>query len=170
LSVADRLVVMGVAGAGKSVVGRTVARRWGVAYADADDFHAAESISKMRGGLALTGADRGPWLERIGRWLAERESAVVSCSALRREYRDVLRQWVPGVWFLHLAGDVEVVSARVQRRVDHFMPASLVRSQYAELEALQPDERGTTVDLTLPPKLIADQLERTVHLEGRSTL
>ncbi|MCW2538973.1 MAG: fumarate reductase/succinate dehydrogenase flavoprotein domain protein [Frankiales bacterium] len=150
------LVVMGVAGSGKSTVGELLARRLGIPYADADDFHDPEAIAKMRQGAALTDADRGPWLERIGRWLAERDAGVVSCSALRRDYRDSLRSFVPSAYFVHLAGDRAVVTARVDDRPDHFMPASLVASQYAELEPLGPDEAGVTVDLAISPPQIVD--------------
>jgi gluconokinase len=152
------IVVMGVAGAGKSTVGRLLADRLGMDYADADDFHSAEAIAKMRRGSPLTDADRDPWLERIGSWLLDRDGGVVSCSALRRSYRDALRRFVPDCYFLHLSGAADVVAARVRDRDGHFMPASLVASQYAELEPLGGDELGITVDLTLPPGEIVDRV------------
>ncbi|MCW2524279.1 MAG: fumarate reductase/succinate dehydrogenase flavoprotein domain protein [Frankiales bacterium] len=152
----EHFVVMGVAGAGKSTVGRLLAHRLGIPYADADDFHSPAAIAKMQRGAALTDADREPWLERIGRWLASQDAAVVSCSALRRSYRDTVRSLAPSAFFVHLAGDQTVVTSRVQDRDDHFMPASLVGSQYTELEPLEPDEAGLTVDLTAAPEAIAD--------------
>jgi carbohydrate kinase (thermoresistant glucokinase family) len=150
------VVVMGVAGAGKSTVGPLLADRLGMDYADADDFHAPDAIAKMRRGSPLTDADRDPWLERIGNWLRDQNAGVVSCSALRRSYRDALRRLVPDCYFLHLSGAADVVAARVRDRGEHFMPASLVASQYSELEPLGEDELGTTVDLNLPPGEIVD--------------
>ena len=152
------IVVMGVAGAGKSTVGPLLADRLGRDYADADDFHTADAIAKMHRGSPLTDADRDPWLERIGSWLSDRDGGVVSCSALRRSYRDALRRLVPDCYFLHLSGAADVVAARVRDRDGHFMPASLVASQYSELEPLGEDEPGTTVDLTLPPGEIVDRV------------
>lgn len=151
-------MVMGVAGAGKSTVGPLLAERLAMDYADADDFHTAEAIDKMRRGSALTDSDRDPWLERIGSWLGDRNGGVVSCSALRRSYRDALRRFVPDCYFLHLAGPADLVAARVRDRDGHFMPASLVGSQYTELEPLGADELGTTVDLGLPSGEIVDRV------------
>ncbi|HEX6527907.1 MAG TPA: gluconokinase, GntK/IdnK-type [Streptosporangiaceae bacterium] len=155
------LVVMGVAGAGKSTVGRLLADRLGMDYADADDFHAADAIAKMRQGFPLTDTDRGPWLGRVGTWLRDRREGVVSCSALRRSYRDRLRGFAPDCFFLHLSGAADVVVARVRDRNGHFMPASLVASQYSELEPLDGDELGTTVDLGLAPSEIVDRVTGT---------
>lgn len=144
-------VVMGVAGAGKTTVGQALAEELGVLCCDADDLHPAENVAKMRAGVALDDADRAPWLAAVGRWLARQtEGAVVSCSALRRSYRDSLRLHAGPVRFLHLDGPAEVVRARVEARTDHYMPPSLVESQYAILEPLGPDEDGTTVRFDHP--------------------
>jgi carbohydrate kinase (thermoresistant glucokinase family) len=157
------LVVMGVAGAGKSTVGRLVAERRGVPYADGDEFHSPEAIAKMRRGEPLTDADRAPWLDRMAEWLAAHDVGVLSCSALRRSYRDSLRSAAPDIFFVHLAGDARLVSARVAGRAGHFMPASLVSSQYAELEPLGADERGMTVDFAQPVDQLVDEILARTH-------
>jgi gluconokinase len=145
------VVVMGVAGAGKTTVGRALADDLGLAYADADDFHPQANVAKMAAGRPLEDADRLPWLRAVGSWLAEHPAGgVVSCSALRRTYRDLLREQAPGAFFLHLSGDPAVATARVAARTDHFMPASLVDSQFALLEPLAPEEAGCVADLAAP--------------------
>lgn len=137
-----------------------MAERMGVPFADADDFHSPENVAKMRSGVPLDDADRVPWLRAIGEWLARHEDggAVVTCSALRRVYRDTLRSAAPSVAFLHLDGDIETVRRRVAGRAGHFMPESLVQSQFDALEPLQPDERGVVVDLALPVDSIVDEV------------
>ena len=144
------IVVMGVSGSGKSTVGAAVAQRLGVPFADADDFHPPANIAKMKAGIPLDDDDRYPWLEAIGHWLAEhwREGGGMSCSALKRKYRDQLRRHCPQTEFVHLSGSPEVIAARQASRPGHFMPASLMASQFATLEPLAPDERGTTLDVT----------------------
>ncbi|MEV6987116.1 gluconokinase [Sphaerisporangium sp. NPDC051017] len=158
---APLLVVMGVSGSGKTTVGQALSRRLRVAFADADDFHTPANIAKMSKGIALTDADRLPWLRAIGGWLAAHDGAggVASCSALKRSYRDVLRAAAPRVVFVHLDGDVEEVRRRVAGRTGHFMPASLVSSQFAALEPLGPGERGIVLDLGRGvPELVEDYL------------
>jgi gluconokinase len=144
------LVVMGVSGSGKSTVGAALAQRLGVPFADADDFHPPANIAKMKSGIPLDDDDRYPWLEAIGRWLAEhcRVGGVMSCSALKRNYRDQLRRHCPQTEFLHLSGSPEVIAARQASRPGHFMPTSLMTSQFATLEPLEPAERGITLDVT----------------------
>ena len=143
------IVVMGVSGSGKSTVGAALAQRLRVPFADADDFHPPANIDKMTTGQALNDDDRYPWLEAIGEWLAARctDGGVMSCSALRRKYRDQLRRHCPNTIFLHLAGTPEVIGRRQASRPGHFMPASLLASQFDTLEPLQPDEGGVTVDV-----------------------
>lgn len=149
------VVVMGVTGSGKSTVGTALAARLGVPFADADDFHSPANVAKMRSGTPLTDDDRRPWLLAIGEWLAEHpDGAVVTCSALKRRYRDTLREAAPAITFLHLHGDKATVRERVGSRPGHFMPTSLVDSQFADLEPLGDDERGTVVDLSLPVDVI----------------
>lgn len=160
------VVVMGVSGSGKSTVGEALARRLHVPYADADEFHSAANIAKMSAGIPLDDADRLPWLRAIGAWLAEHTDtgAVVTCSALRRAYRDTLREQAPDVEFVHLDGDRETVRRRVAGRDGHFMPESLVDSQFATLEPLGADERGVVLDLAAPvDDLVAAAARSTRH-------
>lgn len=139
---------MGVSGSGKSTVGAALAQRLGVSFADADDFHPPANIAKMTAGHALDDQDRHPWLELVGGWLAEHpEGGVMSCSALKRKYRDQLRHHAPGLQFLLLEGTREVIERRQASRPGHFMPASLLTSQFATLEPLEPDEYGVVIDV-----------------------
>jgi gluconokinase len=142
-------VVMGVSGSGKSTVGAALAQRLGVPFADADDFHPAADIAKMTAGIPLDDADRSSWLDAVGSWLAQRADVggVMSCSALKREYREQLRKHCPPTEFVHLSGSPEVIARRQAGRPGHFMPASLMASQFATLEPLEPDERGTVLDV-----------------------
>jgi gluconokinase len=146
------VVVMGVTGSGKSTVGAALAGRLGLPYADADDFHPAANIAKMSAGTPLDEDDRRPWLAAVAAWMGAHRptGGVVSCSALRRRYRDVLRGQAPDAAFLHLSGPPEMVVRRVAGRPAHFMPVALVRSQFETLEPLDADERGTALPLNLP--------------------
>ncbi|MFI0981612.1 gluconokinase [Streptomyces sp. NPDC021093] len=153
------VVVMGVAGTGKSTIGALVAERVGVSYAEGDDFHPEANVSKMAGGEPLSDADRWPWLDRVGAWARERgdRGGVVSCSALKRVYRDRLREAAPGVVFLHLAGERELIEARMGAREGHFMPVALLDSQFAALESLGADEAGVTVGVDGTPEEVAER-------------
>ena len=146
---APLVVVMGVSGSGKSVVGAALAQRIGVPFEDGDDLHPAANIAKMMAGHPLDDDDRRPWLIAIGAWLADhaRGGGLVSCSALKRSYRDLIRSEAPAVVFVHLVGDPEVIRRRQASRPGHFMPASLMESQFQTLEPLEPDERGFPVDI-----------------------
>jgi gluconokinase len=142
------IVVMGVSGSGKSTVGAALAQRLRVPFADADDLHPEANIAKMSRGEALDDHDRYPWLERVGAWLAEHpDGGVMSCSALKRKYRDQLRHHAPATEFVLLAGSREVIERRQASRPGHFMPASLLTSQLATLEPLEPDEGGLVLDV-----------------------
>jgi gluconokinase len=142
------IVVMGVSGSGKSTVGAALAQRLRVPFADADDFHPPANIEKMTAGHPLNDDDRLPWLDSIGEWLAlHRDGGVMSCSALKRMYRDQLRRHCAEIEFLHLEGTVETIGRRQASRPGHFMPANLLASQFQTLEALEPDERGVAVDV-----------------------
>ena len=142
------LVVMGVSGSGKSTVGAALAQRLRVPFADADDFHPPANIAKMAAGHALDDHDRHPWLEAVGAWLADHpDGGVMSCSALKRKYRDQLRHHAHDVEFLLLEGSREVIAKRQASRPGHFMPASLLSSQFATLEPLEPDEHGVVIDV-----------------------
>ncbi len=153
-------VVMGVSGTGKSTVGTLLAHHLGWPMAESDDFHSAANVAKMRAGEPLTDADRLPWLQAIADWIGAREAdgagAVVTCSALKRSYRDLLRAGHPDVRFICLIGSAQLLEARLDRRVGHFMPPSLLGSQLDTLEPLEPDEPGGRVDVTGPP----EQVER----------
>ena len=157
------VTVMGVSGSGKTTVGAALAQRLGVPFADADDFHPAANVAKMSAGVPLDDLDRLPRLHILRSWQAEHAAtgAVLTCSALRRWYRDVLREAAPTQVFVHLDGRPEVVARRVAGRPGHFMPASLVESQFATLEALQPDEAGFALDLDQP---VDDLVEQSFHL------
>jgi gluconokinase len=138
---------MGVSGSGKSTVGAALARRLAVPFVDADTLHPPANIAKMTAGERLNDDDRYPWLERVGDWLAgHRDGGVVSCSALKRKYRDQLRGHCPRAEFLHLNGSPELIGGRLAARSGHFMPAALLRSQFDALEPLGVDEAGVTVD------------------------
>ncbi|GHF48358.1 gluconokinase [Streptomyces mashuensis] len=153
------VVVMGVAGTGKSTVGPLVAGALGVPYAEGDDFHPAANIAKMSAGTPLDDADRAPWLDAVGQWAAARagRGGVVSCSALKRAYRDRLRAVAPQLFFLHLAGDRDLIAHRMAARTGHFMTARMLDSQFAALEPLEDDETGLRVDVTAGPEAVAAQ-------------
>ncbi len=152
------IVVMGVSGSGKSTVGAALAQRLRVPFADADDFHPAANIAKMSAGHPLDDDDRHPWLERIGQWLAAHpDGGVMSCSALKRAYRDQLRRHAPQTEFLHLYGTPEVIGRRQASRPGHFMPASLLQSQFDTLEPLDPDEGGLLIDVDQNVDSIVDE-------------
>ena len=140
-------VVMGVSGAGKSTVGAALAQRLGVPFLDADTLHRPANVAKMAAGEPLSDDDRNPWLERVGDWLAGHPAGVVSCSALKRKYRDQLRVPCPRVEFLLLNGSPEMIGRRLAARSGHFMPAALLWSQFETLEPLDVDEPGVTVDV-----------------------
>ena len=165
---ASPIVVMGVSGSGKSTVGAALAQRLRVPFADADDFHPPANIAKMTAGEPLDDDDRYPWLEAIGEWLAERctSGGVMSCSALKRRYRDQLRRHCHDTEFLHLAGTPEVIAKRQASRPGHFMPSSLLKSQFDTLEPLQPDELGTAIDVDQAIDSIVEKYVTTAGLRG----
>lgn len=150
-----RIVVMGVSGCGKSTVGALLAGTLGVPFADADDLHPAENVAKMSAGTPLTDDDRWPWLARVAARLAEGDGAVMACSALRRAYRDMIRLRVPNAIFVHLVGSRAQLGQRISARLNHFMPSSLLDSQFAVLERLGPDEAGVELDVAPPPHALA---------------
>ena len=146
-----RIAVMGVAGAGKTTIGRALAAALDVAFIDADDLHPPSNVSKMSVGVPLKDDDRWPWLDVVGRALAGRaEGSVVACSALKRRYRDALRAHAPELLFVHLAPPPALLDARLHARPDHFMPPSLLESQLEALEPLEADEAGVTIGTTAP--------------------
>jgi len=154
---ASTVVVMGVAGCGKSTIGQLLADRLGMRFAESDAFHPPGNVAKMSDGIPLTDQDRQPWLEAIADRIGRDGHLVVSCSALKRVYRDVLRTADPRAWFLHLSLDKETARARVANRTSHFMPSSLVDSQFDALEPLH-CEAGLTVDAALLPEEILSEV------------
>jgi gluconokinase len=143
------LIVAGVSGSGKTTVGAMLAGRLGWRFADADEFHPAANIEKMRGGTPLTDDDRWPWLRAIGAWMDERiargESAVLTCSALKRSYRDMLLGGRPQARMVFLAADRQVLARRLAARHGHFFPQQLLGTQFADLELPRPDEHVVTI-------------------------
>ena len=165
------LVVMGVSGSGKSTVGAAIAQRLRVPFADADDFHPPANIAKMTAGEPLDDHDRHPWLEAIGEWLAAHaDGGVMSCSALKRRYRDQLRHHAHSVEFVHLDGSHEVIARRQSTRPGHFMPPSLLTSQFATLEPLAPDENGVVIDVDQDiDAIVQGYVDRTATVSTSST-
>lgn len=161
------VVVMGVSGAGKTTVAEILAHRLGWQEAEADDFHPAANVAKMHDGIPLTDEDRQPWLAALRQWInAAPGSVILTCSALKRRYRDVLRTADAKVVFVHLDGDHDLIRQRITRRIGHFMPPSLLESQFAALEPLDPDEAGLVVDIDDEPDVIADEAMRALQLGG----
>jgi gluconokinase len=156
------VVLMGVSGSGKSTVMARMVERFGWPAAEADDFHPAANVAKMAAGHPLTDEDRWPWLRRLAAWIGEREDAgengILTCSALRRSYRDFLREGRRSVRFVELAVDPDVLERRMAHRRGHYMPPSLLPSQLATLESLEPDEPGCVVSGELPPDRIVEEI------------
>lgn len=165
-------VVMGVSGSGKTTVAALLAGRLGWEFAEADDFHPPANVAKMRGGTPLDDADRMPWLRAIAaqieRWRAEHTSGIVTCSALKRRYRDIIIGDRPGVRLVYLKGPRELILHRMAARHGHFMPVSLLDSQFADLEEPGPDERPITVSIGDPPAVLVAEITAALGLGGRS--
>lgn len=149
------IVVMGVSGCGKSTVGEKLAAELGIDYKDGDELHPQSNIDKMASGQALDDDDRAWWLVQVGKWLREHDQGVIACSALKRSYRDLIRTKCPGTVFVHLHGDYDLLLSRMNSREDHFMPSTLLDSQFDTLEHLDDDEDAKVFD-------IADTLEDIV--------
>ena len=156
------VVVMGVSGSGKSTVAEGLVERLGWEFAEGDDFHPPANVAKMSSGQPLDDGDRWPWLRLLADWIGEREragrSVVVTCSALKRSYRDLLRDGHPSVWFAHVTVDADLLRERVSGRTGHYMPVSLLESQLAALEALQDDEPGAPISGAGAPEVVVDEL------------
>jgi len=155
------IVVMGVSGAGKSTVGKLIAARLDCPFGDADSFHPKANIEKMASGQPLTDEDRWPWLRAIAAWIAEHRAAgttcVVTCSALKRAYRDLLTgNQRADVRLVYLKGDIDLIAARLKSRTGHFMPPALLRSQFDALEEPRADEHAIAVPIDEMPEEIAD--------------
>jgi gluconokinase len=165
-----QVIAMGVSGVGKTTVAEGLSARLGWTYAEGDSFHSAANVAKLAAGHPLTDEDRWPWLSAIGAWLDAQIDAgrpsVVTCSALRRAYRDVLREGRPEVLFLHLVAGEGLVAGRVSHRTGHYMPASLLHSQYDTLEPLEPDEPGVRVSVEGTPSEVLQRVVTALGLGG----
>ncbi|MGI9169405.1 MAG: gluconokinase [Caulobacteraceae bacterium] len=161
------LVVMGVSGSGKTTVARPLAERLGWPFKEGDECHPPANIAKMESGLPLDDADRAPWLAAIAAWIDARaaagEAGVVTCSALKRAYRDRLTDGRPQVRIVYLRGSRALIADRVASRTHHFMPPSLLDSQFADLQEPRPDERPIVIDIARP---VADQVQAVVAALG----
>ncbi|MEV6693868.1 gluconokinase [Micromonospora sp. NPDC051196] len=165
------IVVMGVSGAGKTTVARGIATRTGLTFAEADEFHSEANVTRMRAGIPLDDEARWPWLQALADWMTARHregtSTVLTCSALKRSYRDLLRQGPPGVFFVHLDGPTEVIRERMSVRTHEYMPSSLLDSQTATLEPLWPDEPGIVIDLRSTSEALIEEAVRRLGLPVR---
>jgi gluconokinase len=166
------VVVMGVSGSGKTTLAQGIAARLGWPFQEGDDLHPAANVEKMARGEALTDDDRRPWLEAVGEWMDERRaagaSAVLTCSALRRSYRDLLRRGRPEVRFCHVTVDPDLLRRRLEARHGHYMPPSLLPSQLATLEPLAADEPGVTLSGEGEPGAVVEEAVRLLGLSAAS--
>lgn len=149
---------MGVSGCGKTSVGEALAKKLNANFVDGDDLHPEVNKAKMAAGIALIDEDRWPWLSEVGKTLGAQPNLVVACSALKRSYRDKIRDYEPNVRFIHLHGSKELLQERVNSRSDHFMPASLLDSQLATLEEIAADENGRKFDISKPVSQIVEEV------------
>jgi carbohydrate kinase (thermoresistant glucokinase family) len=160
-----RFVVMGVAGCGKSTIAAALARELAVEFIEGDAFHTPDNVRKMAAGIALTDQDRAPWLATLSECLRNARNAqrglVMTCSALRRGYRDVLRRGDPDAQFIFLDGPKDLIAERLASRTGHYMPSSLLDSQFAALERPEPDEGAWLCDISdSPDDIVADLVAR----------
>lgn len=166
------VVFMGVCGSGKTTVAKQFAQRMSWPFAEADDFHSSANVAKMASGTPLTDDDRWPWLNSLRDWInrevAEGYNIVMTCSALKKAYRDVLREANADVYFIELTGTREVLMSRLINRKDHYMPAKLLDSQLAILESLSDDELGFKVDINHTTSEIVDNVVTLMKLSSPS--
>jgi gluconokinase len=159
-----QVVVMGVSGCGKTTLGEALAERWHCQFIEGDRYHSPENVARMAAGIPLTDELRRDWLltlaDLLGQAHAERRTLVLSCSALKRSYRDMLRGHTPGLRFVHLHGSVASLENRMQQRTGHYMPASLLSSQLQTLEMPSADEGVLALDIDQPVMVMLDQLQR----------
>ncbi len=164
------LVIMGVSGAGKTSVAEALATTLGWSFEEGDSLHPQENILKMQAGHPLTDADRQPWLTAVAAWidhqLAYGLSGIITCSALKRSYRNIVVGGRAGVRLVYLRGSAALIAERLARRRGHFMPAALLRSQFESLEAPGPDENPVIVDIGQPGDLIVDQIIQCCRIGG----
>jgi len=164
---------MGVSGCGKTTVAAILSRRLHWPFEEGDALHAPSNIEKMKAGHALTDDDRRPWLAKIAGWVEERldarENGLITCSALKRTYRDVINRRRSGLVFVYLAGSRETIAARLAARQGHFMPSRLLDSQFADLEEPAPDEPAIRVDVGPAPEVIAEQIMERLRLTDQAS-
>jgi gluconokinase len=167
------LVLMGVSGVGKTSVSVALIARTGWRFVEGDDLHPEANRAKMAAGQPLDDDDRWPWLRRVAAWIGEQEAAgrdaIVTCSALKRSYRDLLREGHPSVRFVHLLAPPGLIVERVTARRGHYMPPSLLESQLAILQPLQPDEPGVGVETTGDPASVAEAALRALDIDVTAT-
>ena len=164
------IVVMGVAGSGKSTIGCLLADLIGGSFLDGDDLHPVRNVKKMAAGIPLTDEDREPWLRLVGGHLAAAQTPlVIACSALRRTYRDLIRAEEPGTFFVHLEDDRSLISSRLAQRSGHFMPAALLESQFSLLEPLAADESGISILNLDTPAVVAANASRRLSMTTPQT-
>lgn len=153
------VIVMGVTGVGKTTVGELLGAKTGWPLYDADAYHSAANVAKMRAGIPLTDEDRWPWLDRLNASLREAESrgesAILACSALKQRYRERLQQGLPGVRWIYLKGDIELIRSRLQQRKGHYMNPALLQSQF---DALEPPDDAVTVDVGGEPEALVQRV------------
>jgi gluconokinase len=156
------LLLMGVSGAGKTTTAQRLARRLDWPFRDADSFHPPANIAKMRSGLPLTDVDRWPWLDAIAAYMDEQiaagRSAIVTCSALKKAYRDRLLTGRRDARLVYLKGEKQLIASRLERRRNHFMPPGLLTSQFDTLEEPRASERAIVVNVAMPPKRVVDRI------------
>jgi gluconokinase len=162
------IVVMGVEGSGKTTIAEALSYRLNAEYLDADWFHSPANREKMTLGHPLSDEDRLPWLHSVGQRLREESNdgrvVVAACSALKRSYRDLLREYVADIFFVFLDGPPGLVLSRIEARTDHFASTSLLASQFATLEPLEPDERGVRIAIQQSPDEQVDEIVADLHL------
>jgi gluconokinase len=164
------LVLMGVSGSGKSTTGAALAKALGWPFRDADSFHPPANVAKMSQGLPLDDEDRAPWLAAIAGWIDERrelgEPGIVSCSALKRAYRQRIVGERRGVRLVYLRGDKALIGRRLEARKHHFMPASLLDSQFTVLEEPRADEQAIVVSVAMSPRRVVEAILAALRLQS----
>jgi gluconokinase len=162
---------MGVSGSGKSTIARLLAGRLGWRLAEGDDFHSAANIAKMRAGVALTDEDRWPWLDAVAAWIRatreQHEHGIVACSALKRAYRERIAEGCIDVRFVYLTADYDAIAERLARRTGHYMPLTLLRSQFDTLEPPGADENPLVMSTERAPAETVDAVIAALGLDGR---
>jgi carbohydrate kinase (thermoresistant glucokinase family) len=162
------IVVMGVQGCGKSTIGALLGAQLGVPFVDGDDLHSAENKEWMASGRSLSDAQRLPWLRSVGESLATGAGpgVVVACSALKRAYRDLLREYAPAMFTVFAQGDIDLIRERIEARDHEFMPLSLLKTQFDDLEERQDDEFGLTVDISKSPEQVVEAIITDTRLRS----